>query len=134
MTEGGRMLPDLSEPDTGAFWRAAQEHRLTYQMCIDCGGVVFYPRAHCTHCGSENLEVRDSKGEGTLYSYTVIRRTADPAFRDSAPYVVALVDLAEGFRLLTRLQSAPELAEVGQRVTLEWMSRDGIELPVFAPS
>jgi uncharacterized OB-fold protein len=134
MTNGERPLPDLSDPDTGAFWRAAQDHRLTYQVCAKCGRVVFYPRAHCPHCASQDLHGHDSEGRGTLYSYTVIRQTPHQAFQDDVPYIVALVDLDEGFRLLTHLQSDPELAEVGQRVSLEWISRGGIELPVFAPS
>jgi uncharacterized OB-fold protein len=128
-----RPAPDQSEPDTGAFWQAAQEHRLTYQTCGSCGRVVFYPRAHCPHCGSENLGLHESEGRGTLYSYTVIRQTPDPAFRDDVPYIVALVDLDEGFRMLTHLRCAPEEVTVGQQVNLDWLTRDGVELPVFAP-
>ena len=127
-------LPDLSDPDTGPFWRAAQEHRLTYQLCSDCGRVVFYPRAHCPHCGSHDLTVHDSNGEGTVYSYAVIRQTPDPAFRGYIPYIVALVDVAEGFRLQTHLHSDPESAEIGQPVRLGWMSRNGMQLPVFRPA
>jgi len=128
-----RPIPDMTDPDTGAFWRAAQDHRLTYQVCAACGKVVFYPRAHCTHCGSRDVRVHDSEGRGTLYSYTVIRQTPDPAFRDDVPYIVVLVDLSEGFRLLTYLRAEPESVEVGQQVNLDWMTRDGVELPVFSP-
>jgi len=128
-----RPTPDPSEADTGAFWQAAQEHRLTYQICAGCGRVVFYPRAHCPHCGSQDLRVHESEGRGTLYSYTVIRQTPDPAFRDDVPYIVALVDLAEGFRMLSHLRCAPEEVTVGQQLSLEWLTRDGVELPVFAP-
>jgi uncharacterized protein len=129
-----RPLPDLSDPDTGAFWRAAQDHRLTYQLCASCGQVVFYPRAHCTRCGSQDMQVHDSQGRGTLYSYTVVRQTPDPAFRRDVPYIVALVDLAEGFRMLTHLRSEPGAVAVGQQVGLEWITRDGIEFPVFTPA
>lgn len=126
-----RPMPDVNEPDTGAFWAAAQEHRLTYPVCRVCGTIVFYPRAHCTHCLSEDLEILDSAGEGTIYSYTVVRRTADPAFSDNAPYVVALVDLAEGFRLLTQIKGDPDGVAVGARVSLTWETVNGFELPVF---
>lgn len=134
MTNKPRPLPDLSDPDTGSFWQAAQDHRLTYQTCAACGRVVFYPRAHCTHCGGQDLKVHDSRGEGAVYSYSVIRQTPDPAFRGDTPFIVALIDLAEGFRLLTHLRADPESAQVGQRVSLEWTCRDGMELPVFAPT
>lgn len=129
-----RPLPDLSDKDTAAYWQAVQEHRLTYQVCGNCGRVVFYPRAHCPHCGSQDLSVHDSAGAGTVYSFTVIRQTPDPAFKPDVPYVVALVDVAEGFRMFTRLQAEPESLEIGQRVNLEWLTRDGMELPVFAPA
>jgi uncharacterized OB-fold protein len=128
-----RPLPDLDDADTGAFWQAVQEHRLTYQTCVKCGKIVFYPRHHCPHCGSEDLRLHESEGRGVVYSYTVIRQTPDPAFRPDVPYIVALVDLAEGFRLLTHLSSQPESVEVGQQVEVEWMTRDGVVLPVFAP-
>ena len=61
-----RPLPSVTEADTGPFWRAAQEHRLTYQKCSNCGSIVFYPRAHCTNCGSGELVVHDSAGRGRM--------------------------------------------------------------------
>jgi uncharacterized protein len=133
MTTSERPVPDQSDPDTGEFWRLAQDGRLTYQVCAGCGQVVFYPRAHCPHCGRDDLRVHDSAGDGTLYSYTVIRQTPDPAFRGDAPYIVALVDLAEGFRILTQHRAEPSDPVVGQPVRLEWMTRDDVKLPVFAP-
>jgi hypothetical protein len=133
MASGERPVPDRSDPDTGDFWRMAADGRLTYQVCSGCGQVVFYPRAHCTRCGGADLRVRDSSGHGTLYSYAVIRQTPDPAFRGDVPYIVALVDLAEGFRMLTHLRAEPEAAVIGGQVRLEWMTRDGVQLPVFAP-
>jgi uncharacterized OB-fold protein len=134
MADRERAVPDLSEPDTAEFWRLAQDHRLTYQVCVSCGRVVFYPRAHCPRCGANELQVHDSAGNGRVYSYAVIRQTPDPAFRGDVPYIVALIDLAEGFRLLTHLRAEPETAAVGQQVRLEWMTRDGFEFPVFAPA
>lgn len=130
---GERLMPDLDDPDAGAFWRAVQDHRLTYLTCRQCGGIVFYPRAHCTHCLSEELDERESAGEGSVYSYTVIHRNPDPAFAGMTPYVVGLVDLAEGFRMLTHLRVDPEVVRVGQPVRVEWDTVDGYTLPVFAP-
>jgi hypothetical protein len=124
--------PEVDEPDTGKFWAAAQDHRLTYQVCLHCNRTVFYPRSHCTGCGGPELEVRDSDGIGTIYSFTIIRQNPDPAFRGRTPYVVALVDLSEGFRMLTNLNVDPAtVPSVGTRVKLDWSTRDGIELPSF---
>jgi uncharacterized OB-fold protein len=127
----GRPSPSLSEPDTGPFWVAAQEHRLTYQVCAACGEVIFYPRGHCPHCGAGSPEWRDSAGLGTIYSYTTIRQTPDPAFRAEVPYTVAYVDLTEGFRMLTRLAADPAELTVGAAVTVVWRRIDGVEFPTF---
>lgn len=131
---GERPRPDLSEPDTVEFWRRAQQHELTYAYCSDCERVVFYPRAHCPYCGSRSVETRVSKGLGSVYSYTVIHRNPDPTFSGELPYTVALVDLEEGFRILTRLTGATTEAFVGQRVEVSWLDRDGVVLPAFAPA
>lgn len=131
VSDAGRAVPNLEDADTGEFWRAVQEHRLTYQVCRMCNGLIFYPRAHCTHCLSEDLEVRESSGNGTVYSYTVIRRNPDPAFAAAIPYIVALVDLDEGFRMLTHLKMSPDIVSVGDRVAVDWETVEGVELPVF---
>jgi uncharacterized OB-fold protein len=112
---GQRPLPDTAEPDTGAFWERARAHELTYVFCPSCERVIFYPRAHCTGCGSRQLETRVSTGLGVVYSYTVIHRNPDPAFRDQIPYVVALIDLAEGFRMLTQVEGDGALSLLDRR-------------------
>jgi uncharacterized protein len=129
-----RPLPNLDEADTAHFWRAAQDHELTYGFCTDCDSVVFYPRAHCTRCLSMNVENRVSAGHGTVYSYTVVRYNPHPAFSVNIPYIVALVDLDEGFRLLTHIKCDPEQVRVDQRVELQWETVEGFEVPVFAPA
>ena len=85
-----RPLPAFPEPDTEPFWTATAEHRLTYQVCLACGQVVFHPRRHCTGCTSGRLEWRACAGAGTVYTYTVIRQNGHPFFRAAIPYVVAL--------------------------------------------
>jgi uncharacterized protein len=131
VTSTTRPLPDLDEPDTGAFWAAAQEHRLVYAQCRACGAVIVYPSSHCTVCLSEDVATRESAGQGRIYSYTVIHRNPDPAFSAIAPYVVALVDLAEGFRILTHVKDDPGTVRVNQPVALRWETVNGFELPVF---
>ncbi len=129
-----RPLPHLAEPDTAPFWRATREGRLTYQVCRRCGAVGFYPRAHCTGCGGPELEWRTSAGEGTIYTFTVIRQHGHPFFAGRVPYALALVDLDEGFRMLTEIVGAdPEQVRVGQRVELAWEDAGEVRIPVFRP-
>jgi len=136
MAEATRPLPTLSEPDTRPFWEATKQHELRYQVCDDCGGVVFFPRRHCPHCMGFNLSWKTSKGEGMIYTYTVIRQIGHPAFRERAPYVVAWIDLDEGFRMLSNVvveNGDVEKIEIGQRVRVTWEDHDDISLPLFTP-
>jgi uncharacterized OB-fold protein len=133
-TEAQRPLPRFPEPDTEPFWRATRQHELRYPVCTRCGGVVFYPRRHCTHCLSLDLEWRTSRGEGTVYTFSVIRQNRHPAFAPRVPYVVAYVDLDEGFRLLTNVVGVdPAAVRIGQRVRVDWEDYEELALPVFRP-
>ncbi len=126
-----RPLPSLDEPDTAAFWRATGEHRLTYQEGPD-GRVVFFPRRH------GGGRVRDSAGAGVIYTFTVVRQHGHPFFRAHAPYVVALVDLDEGFRIMAEVDADPETVHIGQRVRVGWedhhVGSDQLAVPVFTPA
>ena len=132
-----RPQPRFPEPDTQPFYDATKEHRLTYQQCNACKNVVFYPRAHCTSCGSRDLAWKDSKGQGTVYTYSVVRLNRHPAFMPLGPYAVAYVDLDEGFRVLTNIVGVNDPltdVKVGQRVKVQWEDQEsGIALPMFTP-
>jgi uncharacterized OB-fold protein len=128
-----RPLPAFPEPDTEPFWAATAEHRLTYQVCVQCGQVVFYPRRHCTGCTSGELEWRDSAGWGTVYSFTVIRQHGHPFFRARIPYVVGLIDLDEGFRMVAEIDAPPDGVHVSQRVAVTWEDHPGLSIPLFRP-
>ena len=128
-----RPLPLFPEPDTAPFWAATAEHRLTYQVCQACGQVVFHPRRHCTCCTSGDLEWRDSAGAGTVYTFTVIRQHGHPFFRARIPYVVGLIDLDEGFRMLAEIAADPETLQVNQRVSVTWEDHADLSVPIFEP-
>ncbi len=135
----GRPLPRFPEPDTQPFWEATREHRLTFQKCNDCGSVVFHPRRHCTACGSNNLSWHDSRGEGTVYSYSVVRQNRHPSFKDLGAYAVAYVDLDEGFRMLSNVVGVANPVtdvKIGQRVKVQWEDQEGgqVSLPLFTPA
>lgn len=85
------------------FWTSAEAGRLVIQECSDCSKSQMYPRRRCVACGSRNLAYGPTSGLGTLYSWTTVVRNAAPAFHDDMPYVLAIVELAEGPRMLTRM-------------------------------
>ena len=128
----------LPTPDaaTGPYWAAAQAHRLAMPRCRDCGHYHFYPRTLCPQCSSAQLEWKDCSGDGVVYSFTVIHRAPSPAFAAAVPYVVAVVQLAEGPRLMTNITGCvPDVVRIGMpvRVTFQKVS-DEISLPMFEPA
>ena len=107
--------------------------RLMIQQCVDCSEFQFYPRIACCHCAGNRLEWVAAEGEGVVASFTVVRRGVSADF--TAPYVVALVDLSEGVRMMTHIVGTdPEQVEIGMPVVLAFkpVGASG-RLPVFGP-
>ena len=136
MADPTRPLPDLRDLDTQAFWLATKEKRLIYQQCADCGAVVFYPRRRCSSCLSANLEWKESAGEGTVYTYSIVRQSYHPFFRSMAPYAVAWIDLDEGPRLVSNVVGLedPSGVRIGMRVKVRWEEHEGLCVPLFEPA
>ena len=130
-----RLVPPVS-PLTEPYWAAARDGRLVVQWCQQCQSPMFPPRAHCPSCGSGDLQWRPASGAATVYSYTVAHRPPHPVLRQQCPLVVAIVELAEGPRLVTNIVGCdPGDVEVGMpvQVTFEPVDDSDVHLPVFAP-
>jgi len=112
--------------DTAPFWDGCNAGELRYQRCTRCGHVQIVPRALCEKCQATALAWHRSAGEGRVLSATTVKRPP-PAFRDRAPYVIALVDLDEGFRLMVNVRgSEPAL---GARVRIVFRAEGEQALP-----
>jgi uncharacterized OB-fold protein len=100
------------------YWEGARRGELRIQHCTTCGKHQHYARMLCSHCGETTLEWVTASGNGTVYSYTVIRQNGVPPFNERVPFVVATVDLDEdGARMIASMPSVePERAQVGMRV------------------
>ena len=79
---------------------ATKVGELRYQTCDGCKAVVFYPRQHCPKCLGTDLTWNVSKGEGTVYTFSVVMQNRVPAFIELGAYPVAYIDLDEGFRMM----------------------------------
>jgi uncharacterized OB-fold protein len=101
---------------------------LGFQACGACDGAVFPPRGRCSHCGADALVWRESAGVGTVYSTTVITP------RDQPAYAVVLVDLDEGFRMMSRIVAGVDAHDVsiGDAVTVRIEPLADQILPLFA--
>lgn len=122
---------DLPEPDafTRPYWEAAAEGRLLLRRCRACGRAHHYPREFCPHCWSEDVTWEPATGRAALYTWSVVHRNDLPPFGDRVPYVAAVVDLAEGPRMMTELVDTPEPSA---GLELEVAFRAGV--PVFRPA
>ncbi|MFJ8465475.1 Zn-ribbon domain-containing OB-fold protein [Streptomyces swartbergensis] len=122
---------DLPEPDafTRTYWEAAAEGRLLIRRCRACGRAHHYPREFCPHCWSEDVTWEPASGRATLYTWSVVHRNDLPPFADRTPYVAAVVDLAEGPRMMTEVVGMGSAGELSAGAELEVAFREGI--PVF---
>jgi len=121
--------------DTRPFWNSCNEGRLIVQHCRACGHVQFYPRALCVRCGGRELDWRDAAPAGRVYSFTVAHRAPSPAFRPDVPYVLALIDLDDGFRMMMNVvDCAPDAVAIGMRVRIVFEERGGQRIPQAAPA
>jgi uncharacterized OB-fold protein len=122
-------------PTTQPFWDATRDRQLVLQWCLTDDHPIFFPREVCPVTLDANFEWRPASGLGTVYSFTVENRPQNPGMRSMAPYVVALIDLDEGVRLLSNVVGcAPEAVAVGMEVQVTWEPLDdGRHLPQFEP-
>ncbi|HEV2008163.1 MAG TPA: Zn-ribbon domain-containing OB-fold protein [Burkholderiales bacterium] len=134
MTTTERPVP-TPDAATAPYWSAAHERRLVMPRCLDCSRYHFYPRTLCPHCGSARLEWSECSGRGTVYSYTIVHRAPSPAFAADVPYVVAVVEIDEGLRLMTNVVGcAPDTVRIGMKVGVTFRQvADDVTLPVFEP-
>jgi uncharacterized protein len=114
----------------GVYLEHMAKGELAYQFSPGANAAVFYPRAICPLTGSDNLLWRISKGMGTVYATTVVTP------QRGEPYNVALIDIDEGFRMMSRVEDiAPLDVRIGMRVKFRVHAAEGDEppYPVFTP-
>jgi uncharacterized OB-fold protein len=130
------MTADLPRPfpiadrDTREFWEAQNNHELKFQKCSHCGHVRYLIGPLCPECRSFEFEWIVSIGRGAIYSYTVVHHQTHPAF--PVPYVIALVEMEEGPRLIAQLRAEDGTPfAIGDRVRVGWEDHPQQSLPVF---
>ena len=138
MSTQARSLPAPApavNPETSEFWAATADGRLLLKRCLDCGSVIWYPRAICPECSSLATEWVAASGLGRVYSYTVNHR-GEGAYADAVPYVLAYVELDEGPRIMTNIVGADD-ADLAVGLPVEVVFHDtgeGSALPRFRPA
>lgn len=133
------VVDDVAAPDvdgaltTGhpaeVYQRLLDAGVLALPRCAACLRMHYPPRVLCPHCGSDTpMTWQRPSGRGTVYSTS----TLTP--RGEAPYVVVLVDLDEGLRLMSNVVDVPaDEVKIGMRVEVRVGHRDGVAVPLFVP-
>jgi uncharacterized protein len=122
-------------PESAPYWQAAREHRLEIQHCDGCGQFWFPPSQSCPHCLASDFTWTPVSGRGKIFSFVTYHRVYHPAFAKEVPYVVALVELDEGPRLLTNIVGVPPeqvVCDMPVKVTFDDYD-EGVAVPKFTP-
>lgn len=127
-----RPLP-VPDADSVEFWEGCNAHELRLQECRNCGEVRHYPRSHCPNCRSAEARWIKATGRGRIHSFVVIYRALHPAFQEKVPYVVALIELEEGPRMISDLIDCdPAQVTIGMPVTIVFEdTKSQVSIPHF---
>ncbi|MBL4681576.1 MAG: OB-fold domain-containing protein [Pseudomonadales bacterium] len=129
-----RPLPKFDEADTAEFWAGTKEKEFRYQQCDNCQKIIFYPRRTCTGCTNSQLIWKVSNGLGKIYTFSIVRLSYHPFFKQQLPYVVAWIDIDEGPRILSNVVGCDaEDVKIGTEVKLEWEIHENLNIPLFEP-
>jgi hypothetical protein len=120
--------PEVNE-ETQPFWDAARSGKLLLKKCLDCSRFHYYPRSLCPFCFGSRTEWHEATGQGTVYSYSVMRRAPEP-------YAIAFVALTEGPTMMTNIVDCSfDEIRIGQPVRLVFIASDGgPPVPMFTPA
>lgn len=128
-------LPTI-EAETRPFWEAAKAGRLLLGRCIACRNIYYYPRSMCPVCWSDEVDLVEASGRGSVYTYSIVHVNDLAPFNERVPYVVAQVDLLEGPRMSTNIVDWTHARlRIGMPVQLRFLTvSEDVVLPVFAPA
>ena len=135
MTDAAKKPVPRPSPESVPYWKAAREHRLVIQRCDACGQFWFPPSQSCPHCLASDFTWTPVSGRGKVFSFVTYHRVYHPAFAKEVPYVVALVELDEGPRLLTNIVGVPPDAvacDMPVKVTFDDYD-ESVAVPKFTP-
>jgi uncharacterized OB-fold protein len=115
------------------FWDGLKQDKFMLQYCDSCGKLNWFPRTHCVVCGKTHFTWKPSSGKGVLETYTIVYRGMNPAWQAETPYILGMVRLDEGIRMVTRIISDKgEKTPMNARVSLVCKpAGDDMKLPFF---
>lgn len=127
------VLPVETDADSAPYWSGLAEGRLRLPHCRSCDRSWSPPAPRCPRCGAEDPDWVEVDGDGSVYSWVVVRRALDEAFSGDLPYTIAVVELdgADGARVVGRLLPFDLPVQPGSRVRTVVYDVGGRSLPAF---
>ena len=134
-SELGKAYRPTRAPESEPFRAGCAEGRLVVPSCGDCGRFHFYPRRFCPYCDCEDIEWREASGAGIVYSFAIVEKPIEKAFSSLVPYVIAIVELEEGIRMLSHVVDVdPADMTCGMCVRVQYRRiSETLTVPVFGP-
>jgi len=125
-------VSDAATPGPEAQFRAfLAEGKFMIQRSVSTGAYVFYPRVAAPGSGARDLEWVAASGKGEVYSTTVVRNRPEKG----GDYNVALIELAEGPRMMSRVVGVdPAAVTIGMKVRASIEELDGSPQVLFRPA
>ena len=131
-----RPVIPAANADTKPFWDGCARDTLLLQRCSSCQAYRHPPAPICPNCLSDQHEWIPASGRGSVYTFVVVRESRARGWDKMVPYVVAVIELEEGPRMLSNLKNVePEEVAIGMPVEVTFEELDGTtKLPLFRPS
>lgn len=137
MAEAERPLPEPITPETRPYWEGLKKRHLMLPNCSRCGP-FFYPRPYCPKCHRPATGWVKASGRGRLHSFQIAYQSFQSAFKIKPPYVLAMIELEEGPRLMSNLIGiAPDPSVIQCDMPVEIVYEDlgnDVVLPLFKPA
>jgi hypothetical protein len=126
--------PEIT-PLNAPFWEGTAKGELRIRKCGKCGACFRFTHAWCPECWAADPGWEVASGRGRLATFSIVHLAPYAAFEDVAPYVLALVDLEEGVRMMSNIiECDPRQVSIGMELELIFEDRGGIALPQFRPA
>ena len=133
-----RPLPQPITPEAKPYWDGLREQKLMLPRCRACQRAFLYPRVLCPFCHGSDIEWVQASGRGKLYSFEIAYQTISKAFKVKPPYVLAMIELEEGPRMMSNLVGIePDPKRIACDMPVEIVFEkltDEITLPLFKPA
>jgi len=126
-------VPEISDLNR-EYFEGCVLGELRIRTCKACGARFRFAHAWCPQCWSDDLGWERASGRARVSHFTVVHQAPVPAFQAESPYVLAMVELDEGVRMMTNVVGCdPDSVAIGMKVSVRFEARGDVRIPVFTP-